>query len=357
MRVSTVHKSMKIRKPLIPAIQAIAVFALLFFSAQVRLWACSCRGPDLCDPRYFADSDFIGEVLWKIPVPSVGEDSHGYMSVRMRVIESFRGSQKIGDSVTVHTGFGGGDCGFPFKVGGRYLIDAWNREGKMSTGICNRTTSLERGQADIRILRLIAAHQPLPQLAGELSVASGPHGESSHPLAGVGVTLRSENGTAASTVVADAGGYFQFDGVPQGRYRLTLNLPRTLSVNYTSFSERNEDESPTLPVIEINAPPGTACRALIMVASSAEISGRIQFPGGKVVEGWATASTVTPDGKPWDSVLSAEPHPDGSFRLAHLWPGRYSIEFTRKDGSATSLPQIIELKEGEQKSNIVLIAK
>ena len=40
----------------------------------------------------------------------------------VRVIESFRGTANAGDIVGVRTGFGGGDCGYTFKIGGKYLI-------------------------------------------------------------------------------------------------------------------------------------------------------------------------------------------------------------------------------------------
>jgi hypothetical protein len=126
-------------------------------------------------------------VLSKAPVPPGTEIDHWYFAVRIRVVESFRGTQKVGDIVKVQTGMGGGDCGFPFEVGKQYLVDAWDRSGTVFTGICSHTASVDRGQADIRVLRKIASHQRLPELAGELSPMSDPEGGAIHPLGGVSV--------------------------------------------------------------------------------------------------------------------------------------------------------------------------
>ena len=84
-----------------------------------------------------------------------------HLSVRIRVVESFRGTQKVGDLVDVRTGMGGGDCGYHFEIGKQYLVDARDQGGTLNTEICSRTASLDRGQADIRILRKIAAPQRL----------------------------------------------------------------------------------------------------------------------------------------------------------------------------------------------------
>src|SRR5690348_17083426 len=87
-------------------------------------WACSCvRQPDCGVDRYH-EADFIAEVLSTRVVPSDDRpDIYGVL-FEVRIIESFRGAEKQGEIVRVSTGFGGGDCGYHFKVGAKYLIDA-----------------------------------------------------------------------------------------------------------------------------------------------------------------------------------------------------------------------------------------
>jgi hypothetical protein len=249
---------------------------------------------------------------------------------------------------------GGGDCGYHFEVGRRYLVDAWDRGGTLNTGICSRTASLDRGEADIRILRKIVSRQRLPRLAGELSQMSEPEGGTVNPLAGVAVSLRPEAGGKSSTVVADSGGLFEFDSVPQGRYRISVNLPNEQSVAYSNLGKVDDA---TLPTVVIDAPDNTVCRAEIMVGPSAIISGVVRFPDGKKADGWVKVDTVTSDGRPWNTVLTSELDRSGSFKLAHLKPGKYLVQFTRKQGFVQGVPQIVQLSEGEKKTGIVLVAK
>ena len=143
------------------------------------------------------------------------------------------------------------------------------------TGICSRTASLDRGQADVRILRRIASHQRLPELVGELSQMSEPEGGTMSPLGGVSVSLRPETGGASTRVIADTDGFFEFDGVPHGRYRLSLNLSAALSV---AFSNLGKIINETLPPVGIDASGQTVCRAEIMVGPSSSTSCTVRSP-------------------------------------------------------------------------------
>jgi hypothetical protein len=232
------------------------------------------------------------------------------MSVHLRVVENFRGSQKAGNIVDVRTGMGGGDCGYHFEVGKQYLVDAWDRGHTFNTGICSRTASLDQAQTDVRILRKIAAHKRPPELAGELSKISGPEGDTIDPFPGVAVSLQPEGGGASSSVIVDIGGFFEFDGVPEGRYRIFLNLPNTLSVVYSNFGKVDNG---ILPPIVIDTSNNVVCRAEIIVGPSANISGVVRFPGGNNAEGWVKADSVTADGRPWNTMLTSETAPNGSF--------------------------------------------
>ena len=83
----------------------------------------------------------------------------------------------------------------------------------------------------------------------------------------------------------------------------------------------------------------------------------IKFSDGQQVDGWVNANRVLPDGRPWNTVQTTVPDADGAFQLEHLNPGRYQIKFTRRQAFIEGEPQELELKEGERKTGIVLIAK
>ena len=107
----------------------VALIWIFLLSGGLRLWGCQCIGHGVCDPHFYADVDFVGEVLSKMTVPTGDGITWWHQSVRIRVVESFRGTKKHGDIVDVRTGMGGVDCGFHFEVGKQYLIDAWDRGG------------------------------------------------------------------------------------------------------------------------------------------------------------------------------------------------------------------------------------
>jgi hypothetical protein len=71
----------------------------------------------------------------------------------------------------VRTGLGGGDCGFRFEVGKRYLVYAFaDDSGRLSTGICSGTAMLQDSLANLSYLRgdPIVAERNTPIATGKL---------------------------------------------------------------------------------------------------------------------------------------------------------------------------------------------
>lgn len=87
------------------------------------------------------------------------EESSRYGRVtRIQVSEMYKGAP--GSVAMVHTGFGGGDCGYDFTRGEDYLVyacysDDALRPGQrfLGTGICSRTRSRGEDGAEIATLR------------------------------------------------------------------------------------------------------------------------------------------------------------------------------------------------------------
>jgi hypothetical protein len=76
------------------------------------------------------------------------------LRVTLSVDRVIKGSS--GASVTLITGHGGGDCGYPFEVGSKYLIFVWKgRDGLLRTSICTRTKPASTAGADIAAMDAI----------------------------------------------------------------------------------------------------------------------------------------------------------------------------------------------------------
>src|SRR5262249_43378153 len=160
-----------------------------------------------------------------------------------------RGTQKAGDIVTVRTGFGGGDCGYRFVSGARYLIDASKTEDMFFTAVCFRTAPVEKAEVDLRNLRRIAGGQRVPDLTGVLMRGNETDdGYSVTPLKGVPVEAKRITAGIAQKAVTDDQGSFTFARLAKGKYKLTLGLPANLSAAYTNFGMVSEDQVPSISI-------------------------------------------------------------------------------------------------------------
>jgi len=77
---------------------------------------------------------FVGKVIEILRAPA------RYMvTVKFRVENSWKGP--LAKEITLSTGRGGGDCGYQFEVGERYLVYAYGSdETTLATNICQRTS-------------------------------------------------------------------------------------------------------------------------------------------------------------------------------------------------------------------------
>lgn len=179
---------------------------------------CTCsRSQPPCDGVRKGATVFSGTVLSSRPGPS------GRVADFM-VVESFVGS--IPKTVTVRTGFGGGDCGFDFKVGKTYLVYAGSsQDGGLGTGICSRTREVGEGKEDIEILRelKVGGITKKSRLFGNANwlSKSGDYGVSSSPLADARIVANDSHGRTVETRT-DANGNYVFRGLRAGQYGLRL---------------------------------------------------------------------------------------------------------------------------------------
>jgi hypothetical protein len=90
-----------------------------------------------CDATWRADAVFVGNVV-SIETLTVSAGVLRGRRVDLAVVEAFRGLQL--SEVTLHTGYGGADCGYPFAMGESFLVYAYRTpEGHLTTSICTRT--------------------------------------------------------------------------------------------------------------------------------------------------------------------------------------------------------------------------
>lgn len=178
--------------------------------------ACTCV-PDipLCESFWQSDAVFAGEVTQieeRRPAKAVASFL-GTRRVRISVEQVWRGD--VPPSVEVTTGSGGGDCGYPFRKGRKYLVYASEEQGRLITHVCAPTKPFDRAAADLEYLNAAAA-----STGGRV----------------YGIVRRADrrsarkymvvlDGGGQRQTVTDANGAFEFTDVPAGSYTVRV-LPR-----------------------------------------------------------------------------------------------------------------------------------
>ena len=129
------------------------VLALLFafcvssFSAV----ACSCIMPGtVAEEVERADAVFTGTVI-AVDTPIYGAYVFPDVEVTFTVQKYWKGV--LSEPLVIHTGQGGGDCGFGFEEGESYLVYAYADDtGDLHANICSRTAVLSDAEEDLAML-------------------------------------------------------------------------------------------------------------------------------------------------------------------------------------------------------------
>jgi hypothetical protein len=120
------------------------VLLAVFLFANIAT-ACKCApAPSVLLSYDAATTVFMGKVQ------SIQEVKYQRV-VTLRIIEAFKGAQV--KTITLHTGSGGGDCGFPFVLNRSYLVYASGTLNDLGTNICSRTKGVAKASPELGELR------------------------------------------------------------------------------------------------------------------------------------------------------------------------------------------------------------
>lgn len=204
---------------------AVAVL-LALLALPSRTEACSCvSGAPICETFWKTPLVFSGTVLEiatdtkSDPRITLGRSR----VVRFHVTQAWRGEAT--GTIEIHTGMGGGDCGYKFVEGRQYLVFASGAPGQYSTGICSRTRRLSEAADDLEYLETALQPSAAGRIFGTATYARRTGEVSPRPVAGYTVTL-THKGTQRTTTTGNDGRY-EFRGVPAGVYAVALTVPGT----------------------------------------------------------------------------------------------------------------------------------
>jgi hypothetical protein len=144
-------------------------FMTIFHSSSV--YACSCAQPQTVNDQFSrSEAVFAGKVL------EVKEQKNVNGSMTRAALFDVSRIWKGGteSQIIIHTGSGGGDCGFNFEKGKEYLVYAgtstmYGGKELLVTIMCDRTVALDQAKADLAVLGAGKIPTEQVHLEGELS--------------------------------------------------------------------------------------------------------------------------------------------------------------------------------------------
>ena len=296
------------------------VTAALLLSASPAA-ACSCivSGPP-CQAYFSADAVFVGTVdaieIHKRPLEGMPDRRYDRKLVHMTVDGVARGVQ--GTRVDVWTGMGGGDCGFDFKVGQRYVVYASRHStGELGTGICSRTrlASDPRAAEDLAYLSALPASGAGARVFGMVSRREQDPATGSgidQPLANVQVLVQGPAGVFSGTTGED--GRYAIAGVPPGKYETEVLPP-------SEFSRRFP-----YATFEVKDPRACQVQDFVLVYAG-RVSGVVLDAAGHPAAGVRVeiAPASTPDRPMLAERAGAATDANGLFELSEIQPGSYVV--------------------------------
>lgn len=300
--------------------------ALLVFCLSVAASACSCASLNRpCGAAHPHETEFVGKVLrmrieFHETGPNIGFQRRIYA---LAVTESFSERLHPGEEVEIETGMGGGDCGYTFRIGEPYFVDAYTNNGRLSTGICSQTAPESQAEILISELRAALHHETLPALAGLVLQFEPGYQHPAVPLEGIPVTATSAEGQVF-TASTDAHGIYRFASLLPSTYTMHFSVPPVLITQ-----SGGKPQQITIPD-EHGASP--VCHASFYAFSGGKVTVHAVDRSGNPAPGFFAAYAWNPEGKRAFNWSAAGFSDAGAvYTLSPLSPGRYWIEFERKD--------------------------
>ena len=273
-------------------------------SVALRNW-----GPRLTGDirKAIQDAESFGEIE-----AAVNELGAPRRWVRLEANEVFRGDAS--GEVELATGFGGADCGYPFELGGQYLVFAYRNEAadSFSTGTCTATAPAPDSRETLEWIRGFESIPPWGKILGDVRVKKfDPYGSREYhvePLRDVPVLLQSSE--ASATVKTGADGRFLFDDLPPGAYRVAAQA--------AGFALRKA-------AFDVNVPErGCAQVGFFGEPIRGAIHGRLLRHDGQPLAGIEVeAAAVNAPHRGTDG--RGKTRPDGTFEIANLAEGDYFV--------------------------------
>jgi hypothetical protein len=267
-----------------------------------------------CQNYFTSDAVFVGTVQSvTIRQERMVDRPFDHKFVRIAIDGPSRGV--TGTSVDLWTGVGGGDCGFDFKEGQRYVVYAHRRpDGTLNAGICSRTALYSKAAEDIAYLNSGPPPSPAARVFGTVKVGerNDPDGPwVQRPVSDVQINVRGSAGVYSAST--DADGRYTIGGIRPGSYEVDVLPPSIYSSRYQSKFEIKDTRE---------------CRVEdFYLRYDARITGTIVDRSGRPAPSVRVELALVGRSPYFASAYPPRPKTDdhGRFELSDVQPGRYVL--------------------------------
>lgn len=309
-----------------------AALSLSFFVTDGL--ACKCAGRPVWMKVSESDVVFIGKVLSVRSVENETTGDEHTRQARFQVETCFKGDKQseiiVGTSLTT--------CGIWFGVGERYLVfaRAVGKENRFFTGVCSGTDEVKDSAAEIAFLKFQASRKTGTFVTGHIArhLEDLSKGEVEHGSFG-NVKVALQDGERKFESRADASGKFWFEGIPAGKYKVTLDpMPdKTRLEFFPQFVRRKYRRIPE--VLVVSGQGGLSLEVNIRRAYG-QITGRIIRPEGASIRPGELELVLADRNVPlrlkaWRRTARIDP--DGNFRFERVPAGTFVIGFRKANPS------------------------
>lgn len=342
----------------------------LIFISSAEVLACSCAfgGGAPCEEFWRADAVFAGTVVGgsRITVKE-GEFKHEMRLVRLTVDQPIRGMQAT--EVDVLTGLGGGDCGYGFKIGQRYLVYAYRdeKDRRLSTSICSRTRLLSEADDDFAFFRSMPTSNANGLVFGVVGKRNydWKEGEKWYkPVADAELTIEGDGRHYQAQ--SDSDGNWRVENVVPGKYVIKLKLPPGLIRNSLV-----KDEGATIVENEVEVAAHGCAQSEFYLEADTRVRGRVlDANGNPVAKIQLNMRTAGNDKRYSVGFLYAVTDDDGYFEFKIVpprdyWLGYHILNTPLQEGfpyvrtylpgvPTRALATVVTVKEGQSLSGLTL---
>ena len=289
-----------------------AVLGLYLSVASLPAYACTCvLAESPCTTLTQADALFEGvvESSTKAEPLSMPAVAGRPVSIQQRTVV-FRDVQRyLGvPASSVTTNAQESSCGVEFEPGARYLVVAQRRvsDGVLVVSRCSQTRKLQPADPWRDYARSLATGEKGGRIWGTVSLSGW------QPVAGARVTVQ---GRRDFSVVTAEDGRYLIAGLPEGRYRVSVQTPATLAPARAG--------APMPAILDRE----TRCAEVpLSISPDTRITGVVTNPTTKgplrtVVELWSQPDPQTTPRK----MISHQVDVNGGYTFSDPVPGRYFV--------------------------------